>query len=183
MTEQIPYYDITSDDKVDTSSPNFPKKRVSMLVIFNGYNNVSFMKKLSMKSINYALDNIEYDYCRINLLAAGEGLCVKKKIKCVSLRITTLNNDTIKYFDVSYFREIRAENILCPLEGLFYCNVNIDKPVYEYYYNYEFIEGLKIIKGRIKNDDVLFEIFKKGYTDPMIRETAIMLYEKFVKCY
>jgi hypothetical protein len=31
------------------------------------------------------------------------------------------------------------------------------------YANHDFIEGLKIIKNHVCNDDVLFEIFKKGY--------------------
>jgi hypothetical protein len=174
MTSQIcDYYDLPADDE---NIHKFPKK-VTILHIHQANNKKSFMNK-----INHALDNMNYTYCTINIPDLT-GLCVKKKIKCAQLITNTLNAELIYYFDISHFREIKSDNILCPLEGLFYCNVNKKlsadednlaiflinkysrKYVYDYLANYDFIEGLKIIKERIGNEDVLFEIFKHEYSD------------------
>jgi hypothetical protein len=166
MTEQIDWFWVNHD-----SNPALFPKKVNTLMIYQSYKG-----NWNMDAINYALDNIEYSFCWINVYSLN-GLCVKKKIKCTKLTIGLMNpknkyshlsKKCLCYFDMSYFREIRAENISCSLDGLFYCNVNVDTPVYDYLANNNFIEGLKIIKERIGNEDVLFEIFKKGYTQNTI---------------
>jgi hypothetical protein len=94
-------------------------------------------------------------------------MCVNKKIKCELLHTNELTGEIIKYFDVTHFRCINADKIDCCLDGLFYCNVNQKNPKYNFLSNSKFIEGLKVIKDKVDNEDVLFEIFKKGYDPPI----------------
>jgi hypothetical protein len=113
------------------------------------------------EEISLALDTIQYNHCIINLPSLY-GICTKKKIKCAKLKTNIIDDRALQHFNVSTLREINAENISVSLDQFFYCNVN-NNCEYNMYANHDFIEGLKIIKNHVCNDDVLFEIFKKGY--------------------
>jgi hypothetical protein len=134
----------------------FPQKIEKTLVI----------RDLVIGKVNRALTQIDYPYCEIEIDDIND-IYSTKKIKCIRLKTKKLTKNILRHFDISCFREIKAEHIDCDLDGLFYCNVNEVSPRYNYLAHNDFIENLKIIRYLVGNSDVLFEIFKKEYYLPV----------------
>ena len=52
------------------------------------------------------------------------------------------------------------------INDLYYCRINKEGH-YDFSANNELVENIKVLREKIKNEDILFDIFKKAYQEPV----------------
>ena len=61
------------------------------------------------------------------------------------------------------------------INDLYYCRINKEGS-YDFSANNELVENIKVLKEKIKNEDILFEIFKKAYQEPTFLKVYAISY-------
>lgn len=133
--------------------------------------------KINIYTINNALDVINYEFCTIDFPDLSE-LETKKPIKARKLKTNTINNKILSYFDIGMLRELEykfIENNTTLINDLYYCRIN-KKGNYDFSANNKLVENIKVLREKIKNEDILFDIFKKAYEEPVYIEIRAVSY-------
>ena len=151
---------------VSNNTKKFPTEHVHYLMIDYCEN---------IETINKAINSISFTILHfVTTHQDLTGLKTRSLINCTCLRVKKLTPKILRCFDIRCFRVIEAQEITTEtiplLDDLFYCRV--ESPQIKLLENYfginacdDEIESLKLLKQKIKNDDVIKLIFEKIYKD------------------